>query len=64
MTNAQALINITSGKIVAEAVLTSLVGADAAAELMGGVVTTAAAAGIVGDLNTSQAIELGKSNEP
>lgn len=55
MTNAQALINITSGKIVAEALLTSLVGAAAAAQLMGGVVTTAAAGGIVGELNASQA---------
>jgi hypothetical protein len=54
MTNLQALINITAGKVVAEALLIQLVGADAAAELMSGVVTTAAAEGIVGELNDSQ----------
>ena len=54
MTNEQALINLTAARIVLAAVLTALVGEDAAGELLGGVVTTAAAEGIVGDLNASQ----------
>lgn len=54
MTNEQALINLTSAKIVSEALLTTLVGSAAAAELLSGVVTTAAAGGIAGDLKASQ----------
>jgi hypothetical protein len=54
MTNEQCLIVLTAARIVLMTLLTLLVGEDAAGELLGGVVTTAAAAGIVGDLNTSQ----------
>ena len=50
------MLNLTGARIVLRALLVALVGASAADELLGGVVTTGAAAGIIGDLNASQAL--------
>jgi hypothetical protein len=49
MTNEQAGINILTSQEILIVLLTALVGADAAAELISGAVTTAAPAGVVGD---------------
>jgi hypothetical protein len=54
MTNLDASLNLTGARIVLRALLVILVGASAADELLGGIVTTAAAGGLVGDLNTIQ----------
>jgi hypothetical protein len=56
MTNQEALINIASAQNVTSILLTSLVGAAAAAELMSGAVTTAApsAGSIVAELKDSK----------
>ena len=52
MTNPQALIMLATAQEILNNLLTSLVGAAAAAELMAGTVTTAAPTGIVGDWDT------------
>lgn len=49
MTNDQAGVNISTAQLILRALLAVIVGQAAADELMSGVVTTAAAAGLAGD---------------